>query len=94
MIGRACVFVPYDVCALRGDTARERMQVVLAFGTEVLDQLACVQNDRAYDITLSGINTWFEATSVEPHVSCRSCYGLRLRVDSPLSVMNTEPRFA
>ena len=40
-----------------------------AFGTDALNQLSCVQNDTAYDITLSGINTWFEATSVEPHVS-------------------------
>lgn len=34
-----------------------------------LEQLACVQNERVYDITLSGINAWFEAKTVEPHVS-------------------------
>ena len=46
-----------------------RKQVVAAYGTDALNQLSCVQSETAYDITLSGINSWFEANSVEPHVS-------------------------
>lgn len=45
------------------------VQVEAVFDASVLNQLACVQNDRVYDITLSGVNAWFEAITVEPHVS-------------------------
>lgn len=44
-------------------------QVTRYFDNEVLEQLACVQNERVYDVTLSGQNAWFEARQVEPHVS-------------------------
>lgn len=59
-------------------------QVTRFFDGDVLGQLACVQNERVYDITLSGQNAWFEARQVEPHVSTAAysfeyCTGLRWR---------------
>lgn len=48
---------------------RPLFQVLRFFDSDVLDQLACVQNERVYDFTLSGQNAWFEAHQVEPHVS-------------------------
>lgn len=59
----AC-YADADVCVF----GENYEAVVAAYGDEALNQLSCVQNDAAYDITLSGINSWFEATSVEPHV--------------------------
>ncbi|CAM9208422.1 unnamed protein product [Ascophyllum nodosum] len=48
--------------------AADYNEVKLLVEEEVLNKLTCVQNDRVYDITLSGINAWFEAKTVEPHV--------------------------
>lgn len=48
-------------------------QVELFFDADVLSQLRCIQNQTAYDVTLSGINAWFEAIWVEPHVSYECC---------------------
>ncbi|CAM9360020.1 unnamed protein product, partial [Pylaiella littoralis] len=59
----AC-FADADVCVMAADYD----DVVMFFDEEVLDQLSCVQNERVYDITLSGVNAWFEAITVEPHV--------------------------
>lgn len=44
-------------------------QVEAVMNQTALEQLSCVQNNRVFDITLSGVNAWFEAQSVEPHVS-------------------------
>ena len=54
---------------IRGQQPLGPVQVERFFNASALESLACVQNERVYDITLSGINTWFAATSVEPHVS-------------------------
>eukprot|EP00752_Nemacystus_decipiens_P009351 g8357.t1 len=59
----AC-FQDADVCVIGADYS----EVLRYFDNDVLDQLACVQNERVYDITLSGQNAWFEARQVEPHV--------------------------
>lgn len=68
----------YVMCSATADSDRcsspwictlPRVHVEVVFDATVLNQLACVQDDRIYDITLSSVNAWFKAVSVEPHVS-------------------------
>ncbi|CAB1103470.1 unnamed protein product [Ectocarpus sp. CCAP 1310/34] len=59
----AC-FADADICVFAADYG----EVELFFDADVLSQLRCIQNQTAYDVTLSGINAWFEAIWVEPHV--------------------------
>lgn len=62
-----------SVCVLLyGFIGDESTQVELFFDADVLSQLRCIQNQTAYDVTMSGINAWFEAIWVEPHVSYAS----------------------
>lgn len=54
----------FYACSRLGSAQVERF-----FNATTLEALACVQNERVYDVTLSGLNAWFEARQVEPHVS-------------------------
>lgn len=47
---------------------RSRVQVEAVMNSTALSQLDCVKNKRLYDVGLSGMNAWFEAKTVEPHV--------------------------
>ncbi|CAM9856202.1 unnamed protein product, partial [Hapterophycus canaliculatus] len=53
-----------DVCVF----AEDFVMVETFFNESALNALKCIQNETAYDFSLSGRNTWFEAIWVEPHV--------------------------
>ncbi|CAM9439659.1 unnamed protein product [Scytosiphon promiscuus] len=57
-------FSDADVCVFA-----ENFELVEEFfNASALNALKCIQNETAYDFSLSGRNTWFEAIWVEPHV--------------------------